>query len=587
MKPFSKIKFIGSFVALFVLFLAVALISTANADVTGTRAKTISSTPSDITIAAVGATASADYISPIYTADFAFNGVGLSWAGTATNVEFWLKVDEHNWQHAEMVGDETKDQAEPYISQPAFINGSTVQYKITGSDVAQVQNVRVTYFDSTVPPSTSPLRTIAANIKRSIQTTASSALTVISRADWGADESWRFWDPEYATPTKFIVHHTAGGDGGVDPAATIRGVYYWQSTVLGWGDIGYNYIIDPAGNIYEGRHGGDGVIGGHAYNSDTNTNFNVGSIGIVLLGCYEDTPGECDTINTITPDMQNSLVNLVANKAAKFGIDPTGSSDWLGVHVDNVIGHRDVDATDCPGNTVESGLSDIRTAAGVVYQTLSVTGTDYQATWSNNNFASSYSSTDTPDITVEYTNNGTKKWKTDNVHLQVAVKGKNKHQKINLPSTTDTNQAADFTFTWTNLPQHSGDFTMVTKLYHSGTMIAGSRHKTSVSITNPYQAAIVSTDLPTAIKQGWIPTVHLTVTNTGTIDWDTNTIVQVNGASLGTLQNPVVIGKNHTFTFTIPDAAAWPVGTQSIVIKLMNGTTPIAGSRSIAVIRID
>ncbi|MPZ14565.1 MAG: N-acetylmuramoyl-L-alanine amidase, partial [Chloroflexi bacterium] len=88
--------------------------------------------------------------------------------------------------------------------------------------------------------------------------------------------------PEYASVSKFIVHHTVTSDGGADPAATIRAIYYYHAVTLGWGDIGYNYLIGHGGNAYEGRAGGPNAIGIHA------GRFNRGSDGIALLGTFTE-----------------------------------------------------------------------------------------------------------------------------------------------------------------------------------------------------------------------------------------------------------------------------------------------------------
>lgn len=172
----------------------------------------------------------------------------------------------------------------------------------------------------------------------SLASTTSSAkhampLDIISRAEWGADESYRFsngeelWPVEYADIKKIVLHETDGYNGGDNPAATVRGVYHWHAKTLGWGDIGYNYLIDQYGNIYEGRYGGDGAVGGHVYYdySDPETkiklgyNLNIGSIGIAILGSYDtDIP---------TAQMQTALSNLVFQKALDFDIDPNSITD--------------------------------------------------------------------------------------------------------------------------------------------------------------------------------------------------------------------------------------------------------------------
>ena len=119
---------------------------------------------------------------------------------------------------------------------------------------------------------------------------------IVLRAGWGADERLRFdssgketWPPAFYPVQKLIVHHTATQNDDPDPAATIRSIYYYHAVTQGWGDIGYNFLIDESGRIYEGRHTidyplgaspteedsrGYGVTAAHAYG------YNSGTIGI-------------------------------------------------------------------------------------------------------------------------------------------------------------------------------------------------------------------------------------------------------------------------------------------------------------------
>ena len=96
-----------------------------------------------------------------------------------------------------------------FTSVPLFVTGQSVRYKIMG-DTGAVQNVRLTYFDSTVRPYRSITSTLRQVFGRAL---ASSDLTVISRSDWGADETYRTWEPDCQAPTKIEIHHTAGSDG--------------------------------------------------------------------------------------------------------------------------------------------------------------------------------------------------------------------------------------------------------------------------------------------------------------------------------------------------------------------------------------
>ena len=194
---------------------------------------------------------------------------------------------------------------------------------------------------------------------------------VVSRSAWGADESKRFlsgneiWPKESRPVRLFIIHHTNTRNDDPDPLATLRAIYEYHCVAKGWGDIGYNYLVDEHGVVYEGRFSGDapggraglagreGVVGGHAFG------FNYGSVGIALLGSLHRQPP--------TPEACGALVRLVAALAAWHGIDPAGtvSREPFGQHGERlpvIIGHRHViPAQDCPGQPFEATLDGFRT----------------------------------------------------------------------------------------------------------------------------------------------------------------------------------------------------------------------------------
>jgi hypothetical protein len=199
--------------------------------------------------------------------------------------------------------------------------------------------------------------------------------SVISRAGWGADESLRFdstgkemWPAEFWPIQKLIVHHTATQNNDPNPAATIRSIYYYHAVTQGWGDIGYNFLVDETGNVYEGRHSrvyalgesptgedvnGNGVTGGHALN------YNAGTVGIALLGTL--------TNQDATAAARDALERMLAWKASAHGLDPQGTSLYTnpvnGIQKTfaNIAGHRDVNSTECPGGVLYATLPRIRT----------------------------------------------------------------------------------------------------------------------------------------------------------------------------------------------------------------------------------
>ena len=190
----------------------------------------------------------------------------------------------------------------------------------------------------------------------------------MSRAAWGANEAIRTSQRAYAPVRKLVVHHTASPTNPSDPAGWVRKTYEYHVLGRGYSDMGYNFMIDHRGRIYEGRwarayaggetHTGQnpeglGVIGGHALG------MNTGSVGICLIGDF--------TTGRPTQVAINSLVWLLAWECWVHQIDPMGSDRYvslLGVEKTfaNICGHKDVGNTICPGPAVFNQFPAIRKA---------------------------------------------------------------------------------------------------------------------------------------------------------------------------------------------------------------------------------
>jgi hypothetical protein len=185
---------------------------------------------------------------------------------------------------------------------------------------------------------------------------------VISRKDWGCPtgQSSPGWSPKYTNVTHLIVHHSVTSTNLVfrDWPAVVREIWAEHAIVNRWFDIGYNYLIDPNGKIYEGRAGGDNVEGAHFSNANANT------MGVVMLGNY--------TNSMPTAAAMSSLKQLLAWKASQNGIDPEGSAYHPSsqLTLKNISGHRDANAspveavktpgTDCPGDALYRLLPTVR-----------------------------------------------------------------------------------------------------------------------------------------------------------------------------------------------------------------------------------
>lgn len=210
------------------------------------------------------------------------------------------------------------------------------------------------------------------------QTSASSDIPVIlPRSEWTKNDpslekllTWipdrsKTSPPDYRPVERIIIHYTdtSNNDNTKEVSiARIQAIYQYHAVTNRWGDIGYNYLIDRLGNIYEGRYGGNSVRGAHAFNSITKDNYNVGTVGIALLGNYEK---EEPTEATYT-----SLKKLLGWLSAVNGFDPNTSATskiWneknqdftTTVNLPRVIAHKHIDSTSDSG-VPESKFTDLR-----------------------------------------------------------------------------------------------------------------------------------------------------------------------------------------------------------------------------------
>ena len=223
---------------------------------------------------------------------------------------------------------------------------------------------------SATVPATVSAAPVALPVAAPLSTTANGLpVPVTTRAEWGANASYMSWDPYYASAGHVVVHHTAGTNNysSWQSASIVRGIYYYHAVTLDWGDIGYNFLVDKYGTVFEGRSGsvaapaGRMSVGAHA------RGVNTGTMGLSMMGDY----------SSISPsDVQ---LNAVGKMAGWF-LNRAGISDangWAGLHVwtteryqagstismPRILGHRDVGYTSCPGNVGYSKLGTIRAIA--------------------------------------------------------------------------------------------------------------------------------------------------------------------------------------------------------------------------------
>ncbi len=182
---------------------------------------------------------------------------------------------------------------------------------------------------------------------------AGGEIEIIERSEWlkDVDEDKREPSLHQIDVSHGVVHHTATANEPDNPEQVVRNIWNYHVNSLGWRDIGYNYLIDQHGNIYQGRHNEDlGVLEVHGAHA-RGKNFE--SLGVSLLGNFQDTSPPSDAVD--------SLEKLLAWLFNQYRLDPQESADIGNLEdIPRICGHRDVGATACPGAELYEKLPEIR-----------------------------------------------------------------------------------------------------------------------------------------------------------------------------------------------------------------------------------
>ncbi|MEU4652847.1 N-acetylmuramoyl-L-alanine amidase [Streptomyces sp. NPDC023723] len=188
---------------------------------------------------------------------------------------------------------------------------------------------------------------------------------IVTRRGWGADEGLREKGFKYTKKVKAaFVHHSATGNNYTCAQApsVIRSIYRYHVRSMGWRDIGYNFVVDKCGKIYEGRAGGVAkpVLGAHTLG------FNSNSMGIAVLGTYSTKKPAAAAVRAIA--------RLSAWKLGLYGMNPRGKTylksgggnlyrKGRNVRLKVISGHRDGFNTSCPGAQLYKKLDTARSTA--------------------------------------------------------------------------------------------------------------------------------------------------------------------------------------------------------------------------------
>lgn len=351
---------------------------------------------------------------PIETIDFVVAGVtwDIADAGQVRDVSLRVREDEgwSDWSSLEIHdGQErpglTRVGTEPLVSS----GGDAVQVRIATVDGEAPAGLDLQVIDpGTAPtdgavapasPASPHLETVervstgdldlaeaAEHMDRSessasaeVQPTAPSSVTsaqaadllkpaIVTRSQWGADEAITTdWGSPSTQLKAMYIHHTAGSNTYTRAGAyeQIRGIHRYHASTLGWGDIGYQFLVDRYGVIYEGRRGAIDapVIGAQA------GGFNTDTIGVSAMGRFDDSSAGAQPPAV----MVSAMEQVLAWQAFRYGVDPTatvrltqsgkGTARWTSgttVTVNTILGHTTTNATECPGPYLMAQLPSIR-----------------------------------------------------------------------------------------------------------------------------------------------------------------------------------------------------------------------------------
>jgi N-acetylmuramoyl-L-alanine amidase/FlgD Ig-like domain len=299
-----------------------------------------------------------------------FSLLGVTWRATKRPADLTVVVRSHAakgwsaWTPLEQL-DEVgpSDAAGRLGTEPLWVGDSDgYQVRVDLHSGSLPTGLRV----DLVAPGNSPADATAGQVGGPAASAAAavSAPVINSRASWGADERLRNGGPYYnSTIKEGFVHHTAGTNNysSADVPKIIRGIYAYHTKSNGWSDIGYNFLVDRFGRLWEGRYGGitRAVRGAHT------GGFNVDSFAVSAIGDYGKVKAPTAMIDAIA--------RLLAWKLSLYYRNPMGTTTLVSqgggtskypagrsVSFNVISGHRDAGNTECPGNYLYNQLANIR-----------------------------------------------------------------------------------------------------------------------------------------------------------------------------------------------------------------------------------
>jgi N-acetylmuramoyl-L-alanine amidase len=301
-----------------------------------------------------------------------FDLIGLRWArGSRAEAQVrarprggrWTK-----WAALPVMGDHGPDRARPIAgTDPAFVGAADeFQLRLRGNPHAlRARFVRAL-------PTATVARRVGERLRRRARASArprqvsGPSVRVIPRGEWGGDSVPPRAPADYGAVEVAFVHHTVTTNDYApeDSAGIVLGIARYHRDSNGWNDLGYNFLVDKYGQVFEGRAGGIDapVVGAQAQG------YNSVSTGVAVLGTH--------TGVAATEPAIEALARLIGWKLTLHGVPAQGQVTVTSaggaanryragtpVTLERISGHRDGDSTSCPGNLLYGQLADLRVRA--------------------------------------------------------------------------------------------------------------------------------------------------------------------------------------------------------------------------------
>ncbi|HEX6149388.1 FG-GAP-like repeat-containing protein [Nocardioides sp.] len=223
-------------------------------------------------------------------------------------------------------------------------------------DTAELPSARTT----TTAATTGPTQAAAKGANATTLASYTPRPKIYSRAQWGANEKLRDKGSlRYFEVHAGYVHHTVNANGYTrsEVPGILRSIYAYHTQSRGWSDVGYNFLVDRFGRIWEGRYGGVDrpVVGAHTLG------YNDWSFAMSAIGNFD--------IARPSSAMVQAYGALFAWKLSLHGVDASSTRQLVGSRTFKAInGHRDAGSTACPGRYLYAKLPRIRALAAAAQQ---------------------------------------------------------------------------------------------------------------------------------------------------------------------------------------------------------------------------